>query len=162
MSTAVAGTMRMSSVGVGISFGAAIALLAGGLVIAQIVLARPHAAQIAAPPRLSVAAAVTPDPASILDTATFATTFQASSEISEPLRAQLEVRSAADGATVLTMSQSGFRVPAEGRRAVYWEWRVPDRVAPGSYTVSVKAVGVNSGTVYGEEQKAATFQVTAR
>jgi len=125
---------------------------------AQIGSARLHSSTTVASQPVSMSVAISPDPVGILNRATIVTAFQSSGDIPEPLRAQLEVRDGI-GKPVLSMNQSGFRVPSRGTRAIYWEWRVPASVDPGGYTVAVKLVGVDSGKVYGEEPRAATLSV---
>ncbi|MHB0868807.1 MAG: hypothetical protein ACYC66_02230 [Chloroflexota bacterium] len=113
-------------------------------------------------PQLDIKTQLTPDPVEALDRITVATTFRASTEVREPLVAHLEVVGATQENPALVMSQSGFRVPAGGARAVYWEWRVPDSLQAGVYTLRVQVMGQESGKSYGEEQRAAMFRVVER
>ncbi len=138
----------------------ALSALLSGLALYQMTSASVAGAQ--APGSVYISASVTPDPVETLDRVTFATRFSASGAVVEPLQARLEVVSADGANSVLSMKQSGFHLPEEGGRAVYWEWRVPDSVPPGQYALRLSVVGVDTGRLYGEVEDAATMSVVPR
>jgi hypothetical protein len=143
-----------------LAFPIALTALLSGLALYQM----SSASVVAATDRagVNVTASVTPDPVETLDRVTVATSFSASGTVAEPLKAQLDVMSVDGGNSVLTMNQSGFRLPEKGSRAVYWEWRVPDSVPAGQYSLRLTVVGADSGRLYGEVDNAATLAVVQR
>ncbi|HEX2987132.1 MAG TPA: hypothetical protein VHS06_03065 [Chloroflexota bacterium] len=120
------------------------------------------AAAAASPVCVNISASVTPDPVEKLDRVTVASRFSALGAVAEPLQARLDVLSVEGGNSVLTMKQSGFRLPEMGSRAIYWEWRVPDSVPEGQYALRLTVVGADSGRLYGEVDNAATLAVVRR
>lgn len=61
-----------------------------------------------------------------------------------------------DGSTVLDMRQSGLTLQPGSSQAVYWQWRIPGDLAPGSYKVGVRAFNA-AGHMLSEASSAGTL-----
>jgi hypothetical protein len=66
------------------------------------------------------------------------------------------------GRVALVARQSRLSLQPGDSRAVYWSWRVPASLAPGQYTVGVRALDVDGRTLSGGESLGAVLQVVGR
>lgn len=62
------------------------------------------------------------------------------------------------GDPVLEERQTGLNVSHNGKRSVYWTWRVPDRLNDGLYAVDMTVVGAGDKAL-ATDTKDAAFKV---
>lgn len=133
-------------------------VLAGMVALAFFLTAPGLATQAAERASTNVSGTVaTPSSITPLDILTIKTTLVNNGASMERVGAVMLVRDAA-GQTVLREKQTGISLAKQSDLAVYWEWRIPSRLADGAYSVEMLIVD-ESGRVLAAGTNAQAFQV---
>jgi len=104
---------------------------------------------------------ITPSPVETLDVVTFAGYMHGDGSSYHDLTVDLDVRGE-DGNLVLRATQRGVRLDDGGSQVVYWVWRVPASVPPGTYQVGLSIYGANWSPLYVHAPDLATLEVVPR
>lgn len=146
----------MISVGTRLLLGTA---LAGILALASFLVAPGVGTQATAKAGAHVSGtSVTPGSVSSLDVVTIKSTVTSDGITAEPLGVVMLVRDET-GQTVLEERQTGISLVRQSDLSVYWEWRIPGRLAAGSYSVEMSLVD-ETGKVLATDTNTQAFRVT--
>ncbi len=147
-------TARTLRVGI-LVLGVALLAVAAGLAIGW---SWPGRAVPAKPAVSITAVTATPSRIEPVDVLTIGTTLYNASGRLDDVTVELAVYDDA-GTPVLHERQSGLGISAEASQAVYWVWRIPQRLQDGPYVVGITVSETGGKAVLARNDNAATFQV---
>lgn len=116
------------------------------------------AAPTAKPAVTITAASATPENIEPIDVLTIGTTLYNSSQRLDDVTVELDVYDSA-GNRVLHERQSGVGISGDTSQAVYWVWRIPQRLHDGSYEVGITVYETETSRLLARDDSAAAFQV---
>jgi hypothetical protein len=135
--------------------GVAVIVVAAGLIVGWVQVAQGSNVESS----VSVSS-VTATPAKIapIDVLTIGTTFHNTAARLDNVTVELEVYDET-GNVVLRERQSGVGISQDTNQAVYWVWRIPQRLQDGPYVVGITIYETESGSLLDREDSGATFTV---
>ncbi len=146
---------KLFNLGIITSLVLALALTAGAAAPAS---AREVAAAPARPEVQVVEIKTTPGLVEPIDVLTLNTTMHNNAERADGLVVEITVKDQG-GQTVQEMRQLNIGVHPSDDMAVYWVWRIPQRVNEGTYSVQVTVYDPDGTRVIAQEQKTEAFAV---